>query len=181
MDQSFGRINDGIRKQLDHSDRGRRVLGEIDGYLEKIANCRRVDEIKAVLDKAIQRLGQLYVPGDREYLMLEMELNQEAHHTVQRLYFNNQIQAEIFTYNEDELDELQGILDKTRLGSAASIFRDAVIKMESAHNEETIMRVYDEAMDLLERIYLEDDTKRDLSIWRSLLALRRKSSLDSMG
>lgn len=180
MDQVPIKINEGIRGQLNHSDRGRKALQEMDGYVLRFSDCKEPNEIGALLNQALARLRQYYPEGDRNHIMLANELNLAAHHAVQRLYFNQRIHLETFNYEDDELDELKGMLDKTKLEHGATIFRDAVIKMEMAEDRFEVMDIYGQAIALLERLYLDENDQRDLAIWRSLLALRRKKSLDSM-
>jgi len=181
MDNSLDILAMDLRSGMESSGRSRKAAKIVQEALTDMGKINYVPVLMLVLDSVVEKLRGLYKEKDRDFLILEEKLNMAALRIAENIRFRERINAELFEYTDNELDEICALSQKHKIKAGAAVFCKFVKVMEAATNFDQIVEVYDQAIVDLENIYSEGGEEfRDLAIWRSLLALRRKTCLDSI-
>ena len=170
-----------LRSGMENSGRSVRAMRVVNKAVFAMQAADSAAKLMMILDQAVEEVRGFYKNGERDFLILEEELNMAAFKVSEKLHFRERINAELFDYTEDEIVEMEGLSDRGKIKEGVVVFCNAIKLMEGSNDFDQIVAVYDQAMLKLENIYSEGGEEfRDLAIWRSLLALRRKTCLDSI-
>lgn len=180
MDNSLDILAMDLRSGMESSGRSVRAMRVVNKAVSAMRAADSAAELIMILDQAVEEVRGFYKNGERDFLILEEELNMAAFKVSEKLHFRKRINAELFSYTDDEIGEIEGLSDRRKIKEGALVFCNAVKVMEGSDDFDQIVSVYDQAILDLENIYSVNGGFHDLAIWRSLLALRRKTCLDSI-